>query len=29
VSEYVLYGRTVPAGWLWQQMTGRKPSTSL
>ncbi|MFG1995108.1 potassium channel family protein [Actinoplanes sp. NPDC048988] len=27
VSEYVLYGRTVPAGWLWQRVTGRKPST--
>jgi Trk K+ transport system NAD-binding subunit len=25
VSEYVLYDRTVPAGWLWQRATGRFP----
>lgn len=25
VSEYVLHGRTVPAGWLWQRLTGRVP----
>ncbi|GAA3346340.1 hypothetical protein GCM10020358_56950 [Amorphoplanes nipponensis] len=27
VSEYVLTGRTVPAGWLWQRLTGRVPRT--
>jgi Trk K+ transport system NAD-binding subunit len=25
VSEYVLHGRFVPTGWLWQRMTGRVP----
>ena len=25
VSEYVLFGRTVPAGWLWQRVSGRLP----
>jgi Trk K+ transport system NAD-binding subunit len=25
ISEYVLHGRSVPAGWLWQRMTGRIP----
>jgi Trk K+ transport system NAD-binding subunit len=25
VSEYVLHGRSVPSGWLWQRMTGRVP----
>jgi voltage-gated potassium channel len=25
VSEYVLRGRSVPAGWLWQRVTGRVP----
>jgi len=25
VSEYVLYDRTVPAGWLWQRLTRRFP----
>ncbi|MGA5300292.1 potassium channel family protein [Nucisporomicrobium flavum] len=25
VSEYVLTGRTVPAGWLWQRVTGKVP----
>ncbi|MEV4641296.1 NAD-binding protein [Actinoplanes sp. NPDC049548] len=25
VSEYVLTGRTVPSGWLWQRVTGRVP----
>jgi Trk K+ transport system NAD-binding subunit len=25
VSEYVLHGRSVPSGWLWQRMTGRIP----
>jgi voltage-gated potassium channel len=25
VSEYVLYDRTVPAGWLWQRITRRRP----
>jgi Trk K+ transport system NAD-binding subunit len=25
VSEYVLSGRMVPAGWLWQRLTGRTP----
>ncbi|NMO52836.1 potassium channel protein [Actinoplanes sp. TBRC 11911] len=24
VSEYVLSGRVVPSGWLWQRMTGRR-----
>ena len=26
VSEYVVHGRTVPAGWLWQRVTGRVPT---
>jgi voltage-gated potassium channel len=25
VSEYVLYDRNVPGGWLWQRLTRRKP----
>jgi voltage-gated potassium channel len=25
VSEYVLHGRSVPSGWLWQRITGRVP----
>ncbi|UQU62794.1 NAD-binding protein [Couchioplanes caeruleus] len=25
VSEYVLTGRTVPSGWLWQRVTGKVP----
>jgi voltage-gated potassium channel len=25
VAEYVLYDRTVPAGWLWQRLTRRLP----
>jgi voltage-gated potassium channel len=25
VSEYVLRGRSVPSGWLWQRVTGRVP----
>jgi hypothetical protein len=25
VSEYVLHGRSVPSGWLWQRITGRIP----
>jgi voltage-gated potassium channel len=25
VSEYVLHGRSVPSGWLWQRLTGRVP----
>ncbi|MEV4703300.1 NAD-binding protein [Actinoplanes sp. NPDC049316] len=27
VSEYVLTGRTVPSGWLWQRVTGKVPRT--
>jgi voltage-gated potassium channel len=27
VSEYVLTGRSVPSGWLWQRVTGRLPHT--
>ncbi|MFI5893941.1 potassium channel family protein [Actinoplanes sp. NPDC051513] len=27
VGEYVLYGRTVPSGWLWQRITRRLPHT--
>ncbi len=27
VSEYVLSGRSVPSGWLWQRVTGRIPRT--
>ena len=27
VSEYVLTGRSVPSGWLWQRVTGRVPHT--
>jgi hypothetical protein len=25
VSEYVLYDRNVPGGWLWQRLTRRRP----
>jgi voltage-gated potassium channel len=25
VGEYVLHGRSVPSGWLWQRVTGRVP----
>jgi hypothetical protein len=25
VSEYVVTGRSVPSGWLWQRVTGRVP----
>jgi voltage-gated potassium channel len=25
VGEYVLHGRSVPTGWLWQRLTGRLP----
>jgi Trk K+ transport system NAD-binding subunit len=28
VSEYVLRGRSVPTGWLWQRLTGRTPHSS-
>jgi hypothetical protein len=28
VSEYVLTGRTVPSGWLWQRVTGRVPHSA-
>ena len=27
VSAYVLSGRSVPAGWLWQRLTGRLPNS--
>jgi Trk K+ transport system NAD-binding subunit len=27
VSEYVLRGRSVPTGWLWQRLSGRVPRT--
>ncbi|MGK5682755.1 potassium channel family protein [Actinoplanes sp. URMC 104] len=27
VAEYVLAGRTVPSGWVWQRVTGRTPSS--
>jgi voltage-gated potassium channel len=26
-SEYVLHGRSVPSGWLWQRVTGRVPGS--
>jgi Trk K+ transport system NAD-binding subunit len=26
VSEYVLHGRNVPSGWVWQRVTGRVPN---
>ena len=28
VSEYVLTGRSVPSGWLWQRVTGRMPHSA-
>ncbi|MEU8607291.1 NAD-binding protein [Actinoplanes sp. NPDC048791] len=28
ISEYVLTGRSVPSGWLWQRVTGRVPHSA-